>query len=119
VQNLASAADRFAKQVAAGRGVDEPHAVAIHGPEQHDEAGEFHERLALRLGAGAEVQRGRILEHHQEGDLAFLDEFLAVGLAEPRGDVPVDVAHVVAEAVFHDLVELHAPSAKGGTVFAA
>ena len=53
------------------------------------------------------------------GHLALLDEFLAVSLAEPRGDIPVDIAHVVAELVFHDLVELHAASAEGGAIFTA
>ena len=80
---------------------------------------EFEQGLALRLRARAEVQRRRVLKEHEQRDLAFLDEFFPVGLAEPRGDVPVDVAHIVAKRVFHDLVELHAAAAEGGTVLAA
>ena len=36
-----------------------------------------------------------------------------------RGDIPVDVAHVVAERVFHDLIELHAAATKRRAILAA
>jgi hypothetical protein len=65
------------------------------------------------------LQAGRILKHDQQGDFALFDEFFPIRLAEARGDVPVDVAYVVAKLVFHDLVELHAAAAKGGAIFAA
>ncbi len=111
VENLAAAADGFAEEIARRGGVDEADAVAVDGAEQHDEAGEFEQRLALRLRARAKAQGRGILENHQQRDLALLDEFLAVGFAEARGDVPVNVAHVVAELVFLRLdSELHAAS---------
>ena len=97
----------------------ESDAVAVGGAEQGDQAGEFEEGVAFGAAGRAELQRGRILEEDQHGDLALLDELLAVGFAEAGGDVPVDVAHVVAELVLHDLVELHATAAEGGAVFAA
>ena len=75
--------------------------------------------FAFGLRAGAKVKRWGVFEDQEEGDLALLDEFLAVGLAEAGGDVPVDVADVVAEFVFDDLVELHAATAESGAVFAA
>jgi hypothetical protein len=118
VHDLAAAADGFADDFALGAGVDEADAVAVDGAEQHDEAGEFEEGLAFGLGAGAEGERRGIFEDEQQGDLALLDEFLAVGFAEARGDVPIDVAHVVAELVFDDLIKLHAAAAEGGAVFA-
>jgi hypothetical protein len=99
--------------------VHEAHPVAVHRAQQHDEAGEFEQRLAFGLRAGTEVKRRRILEHQQERDLAFLDELFAVRFAEPRGDVPVDVPHIVAELILHHLIELHAASAKRRAVLAA
>jgi hypothetical protein len=65
------------------------------------------------------VEGRGIFEDEEEGDFAFFDEFLAVGFAEAGRDVPIDVADVVAEGVFHDLVELHAAAAEGGAIFAA
>ena len=102
-----------------GGGVEQADAIAVNGPEQHDEAGQFEQGLALGGVAGAELQAGGILENDEKGQFAFLDEFFAVGFAEARGDVPVDVAHIVAEGVFDDLIEFHAPAAKGRAILAA
>ena len=71
------------------------------------------------MGGGTELQARRILEHQEQRDLALLDKSLPVGFAEPRRDVPVNIAHVVAELVFHNLVEFHAATAKGRAVFTA
>ena len=120
MEDGAAAADGFAEKIVAVRGgVDEADAVAVDGAEEHDEPGEFEEGFAFRLGAGTKLEAGRIFKHHEQGDLAFLDEFLAVRFAEASGDVPIDVADVVAEGVFDDLIELHAAAAEGGAVFAA
>ena len=119
VEDGAASADGLAEGVAVGRDMEKTDAVAVDGAEQHDEAGEFEVGLAFGLGAGAELEPGGVLEDDHHGDLAFLDEFFAVGFAEAGGDVPVDVADVVAELVFDDLVELHAASAEGGAVFTA
>ena len=119
VHDLAAAADGFADDFALGAGVDEADAVAVDGAEQHDEAREFEEGLAFGLRAGTEGEGRGVFEDDEQGDLAFFDEFFSVGLAEAGGDVPVDVADVVAELVFDDLVELHAAAAKGRAVFAA
>ena len=69
--------------------------------------------------AGAELQRQAVVEEQHDGELALLDVLLAVRLAAARGDVPVDVAHVVAELVLHHLIELAAAAAEGGAVLAA
>ncbi len=82
-------------------------------------AGEFEQRLAFRLRAGAELQADGVLEEQQQRNLALLDKFLAVGLAKAGGDVPVDVADVVAVGVLDDLVELHAAAAERRAVLAA
>ena len=120
MEDGAAAADGLAEKIiAAGRRVDEADTVAVDGAEQHHEAGELEEGFAFRLRAGAELEARGVFENDEQGDLAFLDEFLAVGFPETGGDVPVDVADVVAEGVFDDLVELHAAAAEGGAVFAA
>jgi hypothetical protein len=120
VEDGAAAANGFAEKIVAARGgVDEADAVAVDGAEEHDEAGELEEGFAFRLGAGAELEAGRVFENDQQRDLPFLDELLAVRFAEASGDVPIDVTDVVAEGVFDDLVELHAAAAEGGAVFAA
>jgi hypothetical protein len=99
--------------------VEEADAVAVDGAEHHHEPGEFEQGLALGLRAGAELQADAVLEEEEQRNLALFDEFLAVGLAEAGGDIPIDVADIVAEGVFDDLVKLHAAAAEGGTVFAA
>ena len=67
-------------------------------------------QVALFRRAGQ--HRGRTVRQQQDGQLALLPEHLGVGgrgrPAEPRGDVPVDGAHVVAVVVLAHLVELDA-----------
>ena len=119
MQDRAAAADWLPQLVTVRRGIEVTYAVAVDGPEQHHQSGEFEQGLALRLGGGTELQAGRILKHEQQRHLALLDEFLPVGFSEARRDVPVNIAHIVAELVFHDLVEFHAATAEGRAVFAA
>ena len=104
--------------MAAGISVDDADAIAVGGRKHHRERGELEERGALGAGAGAELQRECVLKDDEDGELAFLDEFFAERFAEARGDVPVDVADIVAEIIFYNLVELHAAPAEHRTVFA-
>ena len=99
--------------------MDEPDPVAVDGPEEHDEPASS--SRASRFDRSPEPNRrdARVLEHEQERDFALLDEFFPVGLAEPGGDVPVDVAHIVAELVLHHLVEFHSAAADGRAILAA
>ena len=55
-------------------------------------------------------------EHERE--FAFLDELLDERMVHPRGDVPVNRAHVVAGLVFAHLVEVHALALEDGMVLA-
>ena len=55
-------------------------------------------------------------EHERE--FALLDEFLDERMVHPRGDVPVNGAHVVAGLVFAHLVEVHALAFEDGMVLA-
>src|SRR5258708_34264540 len=117
MEDLPPAPHGFLERIAGLGSVEEADAVAVDSAEHHDEAGQLEQRLALGLRTGAELQADAVLEQEEQGDLAFLDEFLAVGLAEAGGDVPVGVAGVVAEGDFDNLVELHAPAPKGGAGF--
>src|SRR5258708_7768750 len=119
MEDLPPAPHGFLERIAGLGSVEEADAVAVDSAEHHDEAGQLEQRLALGLRTGAELQADAVLEQEEQGDLAFLDEFLAVGLAEAGGDGPVDVADVVAGGVFDNWVELHAAAAEGGAVFAA
>jgi hypothetical protein len=98
--------------------VDVADAVAVEGAKEHEEAGEFEEGFAFGAVGGAELEGGGVLNDEEEGEFAFFDEFFAVGFAEAGGDVPVNVADVVAVFVADDLVEFHAAAAEGGAVFA-
>ena len=51
-------------------------------------------------------------------EFAFLDELLDERMVHPRGDVPVNRAHVVAGLVFAHLVEVHALALEDGMVLA-
>ena len=119
MQDGPAAAHRLAKQIAVRRGVNKAHAIAVDGAEKHDQAGEFKQRLAFGQRSGAKLQAGRVLKHDQQGDFALLDEFFPIRIAQAGGDIPVDVADVVAKFVFDDLVELHAAAAKGRAIFTA
>jgi len=80
--------------------VEKPTRSRLTAPEQHHEAGEFEQSLRASIGApGTEVQRRRILDNTSSVTSALLDEFFPVGLAEARGDIPVDVADVVARCI--------------------
>ena len=64
-------------------------------------------------------QAGAAHVHHQhERQFAFLDELLDERMVHPRGDVPVNRAHVVAGLVFAHLVEVHALALEDAMVLA-
>lgn len=67
-------------------------------------------QLALLLRGGAEAHRARDVHDQQHGQLAFLDEALHVRMTGARGDVPVDVADLVAGHVRPHFLELDAAS---------
>jgi hypothetical protein len=115
----ASAVDGGREHGSVGAKVGETDAVAVDAGEEEEETGEFEQGLAFGDGGGAELEGGRVFENEEHGDLAFLDEFFAVGFAEAGGDVPVDIADIVAVGVFDDLVELHASSAESGAIASA
>ena len=90
--------------------------VADGGEGEHggDLGGEF----ALGLVARAEQAGAAHVHDEHEREFAFLDEFLDERMVHPRGDVPVNRAHVVAGLVFAHLVEVHALAFEDGMVLA-
>jgi len=119
IENRTAPAHGFGQAVASGISVHDANAVAVGGGQHHRETGKLEQRRALRARAGAELERERVLKNNQHRELALLDELLAEGFAQTRGDVPVNIADVVAEIVFYNLIELHAAPAERRAVFAA
>src|SRR5262245_31215536 len=114
-----AAAHGLSHEVTVWEGVPEPGAVAVAGREEGEEAGQLEEGVALAARAGTELQGEAVVEEQDDGELSLFDVLLAIGLAAARGDVPVDVAYVVAELVLDHLIELAAAAAKHRAVFSA
>ena len=70
-----------------------------------------------RLGR-AEVDGRAQVEQEPRGDLAVLEELADVRRVHPRGDVPVDMADVVAVLVFAQVGEVDAVAAEQRPVVA-
>jgi hypothetical protein len=66
----------------------------------------------------AEVDAAREVEQEPGGEIAVLDVLAHVGLLQPCGDVPVDVAHIVVELVFAQVGEVDAGTAEERAVVA-
>ena len=75
-------------------------------------------KLRLVLAGGAEDVRATNIDEEHHRQFAFLFEHLDVGVVETRGDVPVDVAHIVAVLVFSHLAECHTAAFECTVVFA-
>ena len=91
-------------------------AVARQDARQHgDELGRH--RLLLQV-VRAEVDRRAQVEQEPRGDFALLVVLAHVRRGEARGDVPVDVPHVVAVLVFAEVGEVEPVAAKERPVVA-
>ena len=99
---------------------DRADAVAVAGQEARQGRHEVDQDAPLEpLGSvGAEVDRRAEVEQEPRGDLAVLDVLADVRRVHPRGDVPVDVADVVAVLVFAQVGEVEAVAAEQGAVVA-
>src|SRR4029453_11667706 len=97
---------------------DRADAVAVSGEEPRDDADEVHQEVALERARRPEIHRRRQVEQEVRGDLPVLEEFANVWKVESRGDVPVDVAHVVARDVLADVREVETLPAEDRAVVA-
>ena len=72
----------------------------------------------LREAVGAEVDARRQVDEEPRRELAVLGELAHVRRLQPRGDVPVDVAHVVAGLVLAQDGEVQAVAVEQAPVVA-
>jgi hypothetical protein len=93
-----------------------PHPVVVGHRGEGEHGRELRRVVPLQQVLRAELLRAGHVHHEQEGQVPLLDELLHVGRAHPRGDVPVDRAHLVARGVLPDLGELHAAALEDGVV---
>jgi hypothetical protein len=89
--------------------------LAVNAREHRDEV---RRHGAFTHLARAEIHRGRKVEQEPGGNLAVLVVLAHVGRLQPRGDVPVDVAHVVAVLVLAQIGEVQAEAAKQRAIVA-
>ncbi len=94
----------------------DPVAVAREQPRQHGD--ELARQRALAQLLRTEVDRAGQVEHEPGGDLAVFLELAHVRDLQPRGDVPVHVAHVVVQLVLAQVGEVEAEAAEQRAVVA-
>ncbi len=97
---------------------DRADAVAMARQESREQRGEIRGHGAFLHVARAEVDRARKIEQEPRGDLAVLVVLAHVRGLQPRGHVPVDMAHVVAILVLADIGEVEPEAAEQRPVVA-
>ncbi len=97
---------------------EEADAVLLPRRGEGQRAGDLRQALALASAPAAEVARRAHVEGQEDLELAFGAERLEKGPARSGGDVPVDLANVVARHVLTDLLEVHARAAEEGAAVA-
>lgn len=95
---------------------DAAHLVVVLRGREGQHGGDFGLQVFLQAVRGAEHPGAADIhqEHHRQLALLFVD--LDVGRARAGRDVPVDVAHVVAGAVFAHFGKRHAASPEGRVI---
>src|SRR5205085_5567927 len=81
-------------------------AVPVTGEQTREDRGEVEKQVALAAVNGPKVDGRREVEQEMRVDLPILEVLADVGGVQTRGDVPIDVADVVAERVFADVGEV-------------
>ena len=79
--------------------------------------GDFRDELALHRAYRTEIAAVGNVDKQQHGQLALLFVDLYEGLAAACGDIPVDVAYLVAILIFAHFRECHTASFERGVVF--
>ena len=97
---------------------DRTDAVAVAREKAGDEADEIDEEIALVRARGPEVDGRRKVEQEMRRDLPVLEVLADVREVEAGGDVPVDVADVVAGDVLADVREIETLTAEQRPVIA-
>ncbi|MNS88401.1 hypothetical protein D3C72_1223720 [compost metagenome] len=121
VQQLAPARTRrdHHRSLAGGAAIEHgADAVAVARQQQRHHRGEVGEQVALAHRARAELDRAAQVQHEPRGDVAVFLELAHVRGLQPRGHVPVDMAHVVAGAVFAQVGQVEPEAAEQRAVVA-
>ena len=97
---------------------DETDLVVVADGGEGEHRGDLRREFSFGLVARAEQARTAHVHDEHEREFAFLDEFLDERMIHPRGDVPVNRAHIIAGLVFAHLVEVHALALEDGMILA-
>jgi hypothetical protein len=118
VQHVAPAASRRDHGVDLLAVEQRADAVAVAREQARQHRDEVGRHRALAHLARAEVHRGREVEQEPGADVAVLVVLAHVGRLQARGDVPVDVAHIVVVLVLPQVGEVQAKSPEKRSVVA-
>ena len=92
--------------------------VVLYGREGQG-GGHLSDEVLLKPHLGAELARARDIDKQHDSVLPLLLENLNVRLIHARGDIPVNIADIVAILILSDLAESHASTLEGRMVLAS
>ncbi len=118
VQHMAAPASGRNDSAGTAAVEDRAHPVAAPRQQPRHHRREFGQHVALLDLHRAEIDRGAEIEQEPGGDLAVLVVLAHMRHLQPRGDVPVDVAHVVVELVFAQIGQIEPEAAEQRAVVA-
>ena len=75
--------------------------------DEGQRGGHFAGEFLFGLIATAEPSRRADVHQQHHRQLAFLHELFYKWLVQSRGDVPIDIAHLIARLIFAHLIEIH------------
>lgn len=95
---------------------DGPDLVAMMGEEARHHADKLGQDLPLVLFPGAEIHRRAEVEQKPGGDIPIFVVDAHMGHLGARGDVPVDMTHIVMGLVFAQVGKIEPAAAEQGAV---
>ncbi len=107
--------DHFVSLMGVQNGAD---SIAVAREQTREHGDELGRQLALAHFARTEVDRARKIENEPGGDFAILLKLAHVRRLQARGDVPVDVAHVVVQLIFAQVREIESEATKERSIVA-
>ena len=115
LQAAAARGDHGVDRRAVEQGAD---AVAVAGEQARQDPDEIAGDVALGEAVGAEVGARAEVDEEPGAELAILRKLAHIGLLQPGGDVPVDVADVVVVLVLAQIGQVEPGAAPEGAVIA-
>ena len=89
---------------------DTPHLIVVLGCRKSQHRRDLGNHVFLELRRCSEHSRPAHIDQQHHGQLPFLFKNLDMGLTASGGNVPVDIAHIVADLVLTHFTERHTPS---------